>query len=109
MCGRYALDTPPAKLASYFDLDEVVDYPPRYNIPPGTDIPVIMEPIHDRMPVTINPNAWEAWLEAPAGDIAHLVRPYDADEMQAWPVSRRVNKTVEDDVRMIAPVADEAS
>jgi len=41
MCGRFALKTPPARLATHFDLAEVEDFLPRYNIPPGTDIPVI--------------------------------------------------------------------
>lgn len=41
MCGRYVLKTPAAALVSAFGLDACADFPPRYNIPPGTDIPVI--------------------------------------------------------------------
>lgn len=41
MCGRYALKTPVSKLTSCFRLDEAVDFAPRYNIAPGTDIPTI--------------------------------------------------------------------
>lgn len=41
MCGRYALKTPPRELAAHFGLDETVEFAPRYNISPGTDIPVI--------------------------------------------------------------------
>jgi putative SOS response-associated peptidase YedK len=41
MCGRYTLSTPPADLIAHFGLDACADFPPRYNIPPGTDIPVI--------------------------------------------------------------------
>ncbi len=43
MCGRYTLSTPPADLIAHFGLDECVTYAPRYNIPPGTDIPVIRQ------------------------------------------------------------------
>lgn len=41
MCGRYAFSTPPADVVAHFGLAECADYPPRFNIPPGTDIPVI--------------------------------------------------------------------
>ena len=41
MCGRYALKTPASELVTRFELDEVVDVAPRYNISPGTDIPTI--------------------------------------------------------------------
>jgi putative SOS response-associated peptidase YedK len=43
MCGRFALRNSPAEIASHFGLDECADFGPRYNIPPGTDIPVIRQ------------------------------------------------------------------
>ncbi len=43
MCGRFALKAPPSELITRFDLDTCVDLGPRYNIPPGTDIPVIRQ------------------------------------------------------------------
>jgi putative SOS response-associated peptidase YedK len=43
MCGRFALNAPPAKLIQQFDLDECAEFSPRYNIAPGTDIPVIRQ------------------------------------------------------------------
>jgi len=217
MCGRFALKSPPASLATHFDLDKVADFLPRYNIPPGTDIPAIrqspegkrvlhllrwglvphwakdpaignklnnargesvaekpsfrdafkrrrciipadgfyewkaegklkqpyyislksgepmamgglweswktpngeilrtcciittgpnavMAPIHDRMPVILSASNWDAWLEAPTDEVAQLVKPYEAGEMQAWEVSRRVSKTVYDDAELIEP------
>jgi putative SOS response-associated peptidase YedK len=218
MCGRFALKSPPAKLVERFGLDECADFTPRYNIPPGTDIPVIrqspegkrvlhllrwglvphwakdpsignklsnargesvaekpsfrdafrrrrclipadgfyewktdgkvkqpyfislksgeplamgglwescrrpdgeilrtaciittgpndiMEPIHDRMPVILRAEDWQAWLEAPVENIQPLVCPYDVDAMQAWPVGRRVSRTVDDDAGLIEPI-----
>ncbi len=218
MCGRFALKSPPAKLVERFGLDECADFTPRYNIPPGTDIPVIrqspegkrvlhllrwglvphwakdssignklsnargesvaekpsfrdafrrrrclipadgfyewktedkvkqpyfislksgeplamgglweswrrpdgeilrtaciittgpndvMEPIHDRMPVILRTEDWQAWLEEPVEAIQPLVRPYESDAMQAWPVGRRVSRTVDDDAGLIEPI-----
>lgn len=43
MCGRFALKSPPAELVTRFGLDECADFSPRFNIPPGTDIPVIRQ------------------------------------------------------------------
>lgn len=43
MCGRFVLKETPAELIAQFGLDECVDFFPRYNIPPGTDIPVIRQ------------------------------------------------------------------
>lgn len=218
MCGRFALKAPPAELMSRFGLDECADFAPRYNIPPGTEIPVIrqspegkrvlhllrwglvphwskdaaigaklnnargesvaekpsfrdafkrrrclipasgfyewktegknkqpyyislksgepmalgglweswkapdgtllrtaciittgpnevMAPIHDRMPVIIPSEHWQDWLNASPEAITGLVVPSAADVMQAWPVSRRVSKTQDDDVGLIEPI-----
>lgn len=43
MCGRFALKAMPEELVALFGLDEWVDFAPRYNIPPTTDIPVIRQ------------------------------------------------------------------
>lgn len=218
MCGRFALKAPPAELMTRFSLDECADISPRYNIPPGTDIPVIrqspegkrvlhllrwglvphwakdpsidaklnnargesvaekpsfrdafkrrrclipmsgfyewkaegkikqpyyislksgvpaamgglweswkdpdgnilrtvcvvttspnavMTPIHDRMPVIIAPENWHSWLSGMPEEIAGLVAPYRDEELQAWPVSRRVSKTQDDDAGLIEPI-----
>jgi len=36
--------------------------------------------------------------------VAGLVEPYRDEELQAWPVSRRVSKTLDDDVGLIEPM-----
>ena len=43
MCGRFALGIPAEQLKLDFGLDDCADFPIRYNIPPGTDIPVIRQ------------------------------------------------------------------
>jgi putative SOS response-associated peptidase YedK len=219
MCGRYAFNATPAQVAEHFGLAACADFVPRFNIPPGTDIPVIrhspegqrvlhllrwglvphwakdpsignklnnargesvaekpsfreafkrrrclipasgfyewgaqgkvkqpyyislksgellamaglweswkspdgeilrtcaiittgpnalMQAIHDRMPVILAPEHWQAWLNAPAEEVAGLLTPYQADAMRAWPVNRRVSKAGEDDAGMIEALA----
>jgi len=49
--------------------------------------------LHDRMPVILAPENWPAWLgEAPADpeQLKALLAPYPADDMDVWPVDRRV-------------------
>lgn len=41
MCGRYVLSIDAAALSEYFALDACEPYAPRWNISPGTNIPVI--------------------------------------------------------------------
>jgi putative SOS response-associated peptidase YedK len=66
----------------------------------------LMAPIHDRMPVLVAPQHWQSWLAAPADEIRPLVVPYPANEMRAWPVSRRVSRTTDDDSGLIEPASD---
>lgn len=54
----------------------------------------LMQPIHERMPVILAPEDWEAWLEPENQNPAALqgfLRPYPAEAMTAWPVSTLVN------------------
>ena len=218
MCGRYALNSTPTELVTRFGLDDCADFGLHYNIPPGTDIPVIrqspegkrvlhllrwglvphwakdpsigaklnnargetvfekpsfrdafkrrrclvpangyfewkaedkirqpyyislksgepmamgglweswrdpdgtilrtvcvvtttpnavMEPIHDLMPVIVAPENWQSWLSGMPEEVAGMVAPYRDDELQAWPVSRRVSKTQGDDAGLIKPI-----
>lgn len=46
-----------------------------------------MEPLHHRMPVILTKDQWRPWLEDGERD---LLQPYGGD-MQAWPVTRRMN------------------
>jgi len=50
--------------------------------------------IHDRMPVVLAESDWDRWLDTAFSDtesLSELLRPYDAGELEAWPVSREVN------------------
>lgn len=41
MCGRYGLFHPPEEIREAFDLSEAPDWSPRYNLPPGEEVPVV--------------------------------------------------------------------
>lgn len=59
-----------------------------------TDANDLMRPIHDRMPVILDPTDWNSWLAPDAGDLGmlqSLLRPFPAEVMAARPVSTRVN------------------
>lgn len=53
----------------------------------------LMAPIHDRMPVIIEPEDFSMWLAPGANpeDGLHLCRPYPVDKMAAYAVSTAVN------------------
>ena len=52
-----------------------------------------MQPIHNRMPVILHQRDFERWLDrsVSAADAAELLKSYPADEMEAYPISTRVN------------------
>ncbi len=64
-------------------------------------------PLHDRMPVILKREDEERWLTggAPAPDeMKRILGPYPAREMEAYPVSSRVNSPDVDDERLIQPL-----
>ncbi len=58
-----------------------------------TDANELAKAVHDRMPVILNADAGRAWLdpEADAADLQMLLRPYAGGDLDAYPVSTRVN------------------
>lgn len=70
----------------------------------------LISDIHDRMPVILAPNDVDAWLDVDqqdAGEAARLLRPYPANELDAWPVSTYVNKAGNEGPRCIEPVGQQ--
>ncbi|MCW2926830.1 MAG: hypothetical protein JWM86_798 [Thermoleophilia bacterium] len=60
--------------------------------------------IHDRMPAILEGDDAQAWLEAPPEEtqlLLDLLGPFDADRMEAWPVSRAVNTAVADGPELV--------
>jgi putative SOS response-associated peptidase YedK len=64
----------------------------------------IVAPLHDRMPLILEPRDYDHWLD-PECDPASLIQPYPSKEIVTWPVSTRVNKPENDD----ATILDRAS
>lgn len=52
----------------------------------------LMEEIHHRMPVILDPEQFDQWLRGTTEQAAELVTPYAADRMHYWPISTAVNK-----------------
>lgn len=67
----------------------------------------LMAPIHNRMPVILEPEDYEMWLDPGPRpeDGLHLLRPYPPDKMHTYPVSTHVNNPRHDDPHCIAPAA----
>ena len=73
-----------------------------------TDPNDLMEPIHNRMPVILHCKDYERWLAVadPAQLPVDLLRPYPAEEMKAWPVSRDVGNVRNNRPELIEPITD---
>jgi putative SOS response-associated peptidase YedK len=50
-----------------------------------------MRPLHERMPVIMEPVDWPVWLGETGGEPPALMRPAAEGVLQLWPVSRAVN------------------
>lgn len=64
----------------------------------------VAEPIHDRMPVIVGKEDFEAWLSGKPHEALSLVRPFPAEPMQEWQVDRRVSKASEEGEALICHV-----
>lgn len=72
-----------------------------------TDANSLMAPIHDRMPVIVPPEQWATWLSREVQDpqaLAPLLVPAPAEGLQAWPVSRVVNRGSAEGEALVAPL-----
>jgi putative SOS response-associated peptidase YedK len=56
--------------------------------------------VHDRMPVILDPDAYDLWLDPGMTNVAaasELLKPYDATSMRSYPVSTPINHVANDD------------
>jgi putative SOS response-associated peptidase YedK len=71
-----------------------------------TDPNELMEPIHNRMPVILAPKDYERWLQP--GEPSHLpvdlLRPFPAEEMNAWKVSSAVGNVRNNSPELCEPL-----
>lgn len=67
----------------------------------------LMQPIHNRMPVILERDDYDAWLHPDQNQTApleRLLRPYERNDLVAFPVSTRVNNVKNNDKDLIHPV-----
>lgn len=63
--------------------------------------------VHDRMPVILERDALDVWLdpEADLGHVRSLLCPASADRLRMWPVSTAVNRVASDGPELLRAVA----
>jgi len=72
-----------------------------------TTLNAVMAPIHDRMPVILEPQVWSLWLDRDVGELEALkplLVPYDEKKMEAYAVSTLVNSPANDSQACIHPI-----
>ena len=64
-----------------------------------------MRPIHDRMPVILQPESFDTCLPIDFDEtLSFFLKPYDSELMKAWPVSTAVNKAGNEGKHLIEPI-----
>jgi putative SOS response-associated peptidase YedK len=66
----------------------------------------VTAPVHDRMPVILDPDSYDLWLDPGMRDVSaasKLLKPCDARLMRRFPVSTRLNRVANDDEACSAP------
>ena len=72
-----------------------------------TEANAFVRPIHNRMPVIVEPGDYDLWLETEpdrTGALARLMRPYSGDRLTAFPISTWVNNPKNNDARCVEPI-----
>jgi putative SOS response-associated peptidase YedK len=73
-----------------------------------TDANELMRPLHDRMPVILDPGDFDRWLDPTVNkpdEVQPLLTPCPADWLQAIPVSSHVNNPRNEDASCVTPLA----
>jgi Uncharacterized conserved protein len=68
---------------------------------------LVTSPVHNRMPVILDRDAYELWLDPGMTNVAEaseLLKPFDARLMRRYPVSTRINHVANDDEECSRPV-----
>lgn len=73
-----------------------------------TEANALCATIHDRMPVIVRPDSFGDWLDPESNRGAALLRPYDSDGMESWPVSPLIGSPKNNHAALIAPLPTQA-
>jgi putative SOS response-associated peptidase YedK len=77
-----------------------------------TDANELIRPLHDRMPVILDPRDFGLWLDPAVEDrerLEPLLAPFDSQQMETYPVSRTVNSPVNDVAECVEPLVQDQS
>jgi putative SOS response-associated peptidase YedK len=69
----------------------------------------LLQPIHERMPVILEPQDYDLWLNSQVQTpqtLQQLLRPYPASAMTAYPVSTLVNNSRHNSLECIIPLSE---
>ena len=67
----------------------------------------VTAPVHDRMPVILDSDSYDLWLDPGMNDgatVSELLKPYNARLMRCYAISSRVNYVVNDDEECSRPI-----
>jgi putative SOS response-associated peptidase YedK len=70
----------------------------------------LMEPIHSRMPVILEPADYDSWLDSSyynPGDLQAMLRPFDSEALERYAVSTTVNRPSNDIAECLEPLGGE--
>jgi putative SOS response-associated peptidase YedK len=63
----------------------------------------LMAAIHDRMPVILDPDDYQNWMQATPAEATTLIRPYPAERMRAYAVGKAVGNVRNNSPELVAP------
>lgn len=71
-----------------------------------TDANELVEPVHPRMPVVLDGPSAEAWLDPDADPdrLTELLAPASEEELEAYPVTRKMNSPAFDEPEAVEPL-----
>ena len=71
----------------------------------------LVAPIHDRMPIVLEPADWDAWLAAETSmlELRPMLRPLPAEELAMHPVSPAVNNVRNQGPELLVPIGPAVS
>lgn len=64
----------------------------------------LVEPVHHRMPVIIQPESYDAWLHGSSSNQRQLIEPYEWPSFKVYPVSTYVNNARNEGPECIEPL-----
>jgi putative SOS response-associated peptidase YedK len=68
-----------------------------------------LRPLHDRMPVILQEEDYDRWLDPKTEDptqLCELLKPYPSEEMDAFPISTLVNNARNESAQCIEPLPE---